>query len=213
MDLKGPAYNAQTINAVAAAAQAGTSLFILLSMLSREQARACSVCGISLLHTPMATGGPAAKQGSGTGGSAAVPLATSSPGRPNRPPLLPPSPAAQVAAHVALFVSSAEQLGLVQQQTQWAGPLIRAYMVGPGTPHPALPQSGGRVFAGFEILKAALAQPAHVRLRLVHARTSAGVLDAILAVLLGSYGHVSEPPLTLLAPHSCCRIGRTPTLA
>ncbi|KAL4440283.1 hypothetical protein ABPG75_003284 [Micractinium tetrahymenae] len=36
--------------------------------------------------------------------------------------------AAQVTAHVALFVSSAEQLQLVQQQTKWAGPLIRAYM-------------------------------------------------------------------------------------
>ena len=43
-----------------------------------------------------------------------------------------PSPgcaAVRATPHVALFVSSPQQLALVQGQTQWRGPLIKAFMV------------------------------------------------------------------------------------
>jgi hypothetical protein len=39
-------------------------------------------------------------------------------------------PAVGATAHVALFVASDAQLEMVQQRTHWAGPLIRAFMVG-----------------------------------------------------------------------------------
>ncbi|PSC67682.1 glycerophosphodiester phosphodiesterase isoform A [Micractinium conductrix] len=38
------------------------------------------------------------------------------------------SAAVSAAAHVALFTTTPQQLELVQQQTQWKGPLIKAYM-------------------------------------------------------------------------------------
>lgn len=37
--------------------------------------------------------------------------------------------AVRATPHVALFVSSPQQLALVQGQTQWRGPLIKAFMV------------------------------------------------------------------------------------
>jgi len=44
--------------------------------------------------------------------------------------------AVRATPHIALLVSSPHQLELVQQHTQWRGPLIQAFMVRLGWPRP-----------------------------------------------------------------------------
>lgn len=40
-----------------------------------------------------------------------------------------PCCAVRATTHIALLVSSPQQLALVQQQTRWRGPLMKAFMV------------------------------------------------------------------------------------
>lgn len=101
MDLKGPAYSAETLSAVAEAAAAGEGCAV----------EAGAGCG--------ARPGPRLL--------CILPLPSQPPNTRRALPL--PRPAAVGATpHVALFVSSEEQLRLAQAQERWRGPLIHAFL-------------------------------------------------------------------------------------
>jgi hypothetical protein len=151
MDLKAEAFNADTINSVAAAAQAGTyqeqlpcSLSLNLStgpvgshlaMAALPSAALGSGGTVSHACCTGARGVPAAGAGCGTCGmsvSATPALSVACPNLPfcPFPPVLPAClPAVNAEAHVALFVLTPAQLTLVLNQTRWGGPLIRGFGV------------------------------------------------------------------------------------